>query len=380
MNAILLRCGWVLARFHLWSLTVRLYGWAQPATRWDDRSRGSFAYACMLSRDRRSTRKIFAKMAEREGDKSPDHNLWLAKIAWSLGRMDLAARIYESTERISETAEQKQAAQALRRFIAGTLDGTISAAISDAVDKAGLPAPGTIPVVLTPVSSRYFDMFRLWSSQVEKHVRGHRVIMALDPPSLESIRTEFGLSAIDLSSYFVFGEDGRIDKYCRSLIWIFRVMLLRELVSRGYTVYSIDLDAIVIGDLEAMLSSFPESDVVAQKDYSIPMDVARRLGFIICCGFMILKPGRACSAFLDRYCEQTIQELDDQLALNHLLEKDKVTDRTTKAAYMSFQASGVSWICPDASLVSRDLHRGTVVRHFQQLGETIEELKQAMGL
>jgi hypothetical protein len=204
--------------------------------------------------------------------------------------------------------------------------------------------------------------------------------MALDPASLEIIRTEFGFSAIDLSSYFVFGGDGRIDTYCRSLIWIFRVMLLRELVSRGYTVYSIDLDAIVIGDMEGMLSSFPESDVVAQKDYSIPMDVARRLGFILCCGFMILKPGKACAAFLDRYCEQTIRELDDQLALNHLLEKDKVAGQKTEAAWMSFQASGISWICPDPSLVSRDLHSGTVVRHFQQLGETIEELKQAMGL
>ncbi|MEK6398197.1 MAG: hypothetical protein V4734_08935, partial [Terriglobus sp.] len=81
-----------------------------------------------------------------------------------------------------------------------------------------------------------------------------------------------------------------------------------------------------------------------------------------------------------RYAVAAQVERDDQLALNHLLARDGVVAKTTGADAMRFGSAGVQFACPDASLVSRALHTGRVVRHFHQTGQTIDELKAALGL
>ena len=305
--------------------------------------------------------------------------MWLAKTAWSVNQRELAAELYAEAENLSVEPIQKQAARVMRQFSkrAGRDDQHVC---FRAMHCAALPSPGSVPILLAPLSSQYFELFELWLAQSNEHVHAHRVIMALDAAAKLRTQREPSWTTIDFSSHFVFQENGKIDKYCRGLIWVFRVMLLRELAGRGYTVYSLDLDAAVLSDLDRMLNSLPEADIAAQKDYSIPMEVARDLGFILCCGFMVIRPSLATVKFLDRYCTQTLLELDDQLALNHLLHGDGITGLSTHPSSMTFRACGVSWVCPDKSLVSRDLHYGSVIRHFQQIGETIDELKRAMGL
>jgi Nucleotide-diphospho-sugar transferase len=369
-----------MARLHCWAAATCFFSLAQPASRWSERSRASFSYSSMLSRDHKGTQRRFLSIVESERDQSAELNMWLAKTAWSVNQRELAVELYAQAEILSVEPLQKQAAHVMRQFSRSVLDGTISTSVSAAVDRAALPSPGSVPILLAPLSTQYFELFELWLAQSNKHVHAHRLIMALDAAAKLRTQREPNCTAIDLSSHFVFQENGKIDKYCRGLIWVFRVMLLRELVGRGYTVYSLDLDAAVLSDLEPMLSSLPESDIVAQKDYSIPMEVARDLGFILCCGFMVIRPSLDTVKFLDRYCTQTLLELDDQLALNHLLHHEGITGLNSYPASMTFRACGVLWVCPDKSLVSRDLRHGLVIRHFQQMGESIDELKKAMGL
>jgi hypothetical protein len=145
-------------------------------------------------------------------------------------------------------------------------------------------------------------------------------------------------------------------------------------------VTSIDLDAMVLADLEGMLRGFAKVDIIAQQDYSIPVDVARKLGFVLCCGFMVFHPTSATKAFLDRYAKRTIQELDDQLAINHMISEATISELTKTPGYFTFQSNGVSWLCPDKSLVSREISSGSCVRHFQQRGQTIAELRAQLGL
>jgi hypothetical protein len=72
--------------------------------------------------------------------------------------------------------------------------------------------------------------------------------------------------------------------------------------------------------------------------------------------------------------------MDDQLGINHLLLNAGVKNVVRNSLCMQFDSAGVSWVCPDKSLISRDLSYGTVIRHFQQAGETIDQLREGLGL
>ena len=215
---------------------------------------------------------------------------------------------------------------------------------------------------------------------MQRNTPWHGLVIALDAETAAAVRASSGCSVLDVSAWFRFDEHGRLDRFNGNTLWILRVLTLRALVNQGWDVISLDIDAIVVGDLEAMLKSLPGSDVVAQMDYSIPMDVARRFGFILCCGFMVIRSNERTIRFLDQYCARTALEMDDQLALNHLLADAGLSNRVQTEALLSFQSSGLSWLCPAASLVSRDIGYGSVVRHFPLMDRSASVVMQSLGL
>jgi hypothetical protein len=235
-------------------------------------------------------------------------------------------------------------------------------------------------VIVVTAGQRYLELFELWLEQAHKHVNGHILGIAMDQAAFAAMNEALDGCVIDLSPFFVFDERGKIQERPRQVLWILRVLLLREIVGRGHRLLSIDLDAVVVADLAPMLNNLPEADIVVQQDYSIPVDVARQLGFVLCCGFMVFSPTPATNSFLDRYVRRTMHELDDQLAINHMIEEAGVKNVTRTTESMSFQADGVRWVCPDKSLVSRDITCGSVVRHFQQRNQTMDELRAQLGL
>ncbi len=333
-----------------------------------------------MSHGNPAVRRCFLRVLQRDIDKSIDINLCLAEVAWLIDDTAEARAIYQRTIALDGTKEEQQEAQCMARFTEDLLDGRCNESVRGQIERQEIPDPTRGPLVVTLVSSRYMEMFRLWAAQAKKHLAARIVVMALDEESESTLAAEFDCNIIRMSQYFVFGEDKRIGRYCRRNIWMMRVLLLQELVARGYEVISLDLDAIIVGDVAGMLASFMKTDIVAQKDYSIPVDAARKLGFIVCCGFMVIRSNTRAIAFMERYRLRTNRELDDQLGLNHLLVAEGLSSRTRQHGHMTFECGGVSWACPDEQLVSRDVHFGTVIRHFQQHGQSMEQLRNELGL
>jgi hypothetical protein len=312
-------------------------------------------------------------------DRSFDNNMLLAQLAWLLRRTSLSLLLYRRTERnLAETSNSAIAAS-VRIFLEGVLSGRLSDEISEAVGQIPHSRNGSGSIVLTFVSRRFLDIFWLWFRQVRRNIPWCRLVIALDPESAAAVRAS-GCSVLDVSAWFRFDEHGRLDRFSGSTLWILRVLVLRALVDQGWDVVSLDVDAIVVGNLQAMLKSLPPSDVVAQMDYSIPMDVARRYGFILCCGFMMIRSNERTIRFLDQYCARTALEMDDQLAINHLLADAGLSKRVQTETFLSFQSSGLSWLCPASSLVSRDIGYGSVVRHFVLMGRSASFVMQSLGI
>ncbi len=214
-----------------------------------------------------------------------------------------------------------------------------------------------------------------------KHISASVLLVALDKDSVNALARDSRFSFIDLTQYFLVEESGRLHRHSRSHLWVLRTFLVRELISLDRQVIVLDLDAVPVDDVSAMLSDLPEADIVAQiEPHSIPADAARKLGFILCCGFMVFYPTDATRRFMERYAENVVIELDDQVALNHILVEEGKPKIDSNSQWSTFESAGVRWACPSPKLVSRNEFQGDVIRHFQQTGQTMDDLKTRLGI
>ncbi|HEY4045959.1 MAG TPA: putative nucleotide-diphospho-sugar transferase [Acidobacteriaceae bacterium] len=320
-------------------------------------------------------------MIKRERNASAATTLSLADVAWRLGERSLAEVLAARAGNAGATPAQLSVAAAQQKFARVIRDGTLVCTLGASLDAACRRFNPHYPIVIVLVSSRYLEIFALWKRQLDLNVSdGQLLVIALDEAATETLRQTSQCTVVDLSYMLQFDSSGGMKDHSKRHMWVCRVMILKYFISLGYTVISLDVDALLVGSLSRLLDTLPRFDILAQRDRSIPMDVTRKLGFILCCGFLMIRPTPETVTFMTEYLSQTILELDDQTALNHLLAENTIANRLQGALSLSFQSRGISWVCPDPSLVSRDLNYGDVIRHFYAENQGLDEVMRRLGL
>jgi len=380
MTRISLLLTRITGRLGLWRLTSLLYVMGAGSFGQMKGGAGHLLYSLMMCRKSSMANRLVARLIRRELDSSAENNLWLARMSWVLEKPTLAILIYKRTERLFSGQSGANTAASLGRFAEGVVSGAITAQMDAAIQRLQLSGDGSQRVVVTMVSRRFLDIFNIWLGQAQRHTSAHPLIFALDRESVQALQTAPNCDVVDVSSWIDFDQAGRLHPFSIKNLWVLRVFALRALARRNHDVVSLDVDAIMVGNLDEMLESFPASDIVAQMDYSIPMDVARRFGFILCCGFLVLRANDRVVRFLDEYSARTALETDDQLAINHLLAENGVSGKLQTGRFTTFRSMGLSWLCPDSSLVSREISSGSVVRHFLLKDLDADDVTDALGL
>ena len=375
MRTLFVRLSRVLARLEMWNAAAWLLLRCGPIDRLDRVSEGRLQYCLLMSCRTRAGRRMFARLLRRDRSRSPEAKSLLAVTAYRFGRFRLAGLLDRAALR-QDAHPRNAALEVFADFDRSVAEGSIFAAIAALVD--GLHLPQQEDVVLVSAGERYLPMFSLWLEQAGKYLPGRVAGMALDAASARAMHAALQGRVLDLSRFFAFDASGKIHPRSRQLLWVLRVMIVRELLRRGHKVLSFDLDAMPVAPVGPMLERLPAADLIVQQDYSLPVDVARKLGFVLCCGVLVASPTEAAMAFFDRYVDRTLRELDDQFAINHLIHEAGVTDLVTTDQYRSFRAAGAQFVCPATSLVSRDIGSGSVIRHFQQHGETMDEIRRLL--
>ncbi len=376
---LLLPATKVLMRFDQWRIAANALA-RMPFASLDATARGRLSYALLMlyRSDPAYAQTIVKHVLDAGSDRNASLLVELATIAMRVRRPPLARDLLTQAIATSNDTATYDAAATLLALHDAYEEGSLATRIDTMVDEANIPTDGLLTLV--PVSSRYLDLWALWIDQTRKHIGGTVVAIALDDDVLTPLRNEPGVAVIDAREFFAWNAPGSLHDASRGVLWQVRTWFLRDLVRRDRTVLVLDLDAIARSGVNPLFDSMPDADVIAQKDHSLPMDVNRQLGFILCCGFMLWRPTTAAKTLLNRFATEVMIERDDQLALNHILGRDGITGRRKIANGMEFTSKGVTFTCPDPSLVSRTLHSGTIVRHFQQEGHTIPQLKAALGL
>lgn len=372
----------LLARMHLWYPAAVVLA-QTPLCDLDRHSIGRLSYALMLSHRMKpgSVHALFRRIVEDNSDRTPELTLELAEMATRIEEPSLSNDFLEDAEKNAAATGNTfvaDTAHKLRALSAALQDGSLQTHIRNEVQTITTTGDDS-PIVLVPLSGGYLSLFDLWIQQVRKHIGQRIVVLAMDDTALHLSETYADIHIVDCRSFFAW-NNGKLHPKTRGVLWLVRTLYLRALVAAGHSVLVLDLDAIPVGDVLPLLASLSDADIIAQLDHSIPMDVNRALGFVLCCGFMLWRPTVAAQTLLNRFVTAAQVERDDQLALNHLLVADGIVEKTNGANAMRFGSAGVQFACPDPSLVSRTLNTGSVVRHFHQHGQSIEELRKALGI
>ncbi len=378
LRKALLLAGHVCARFGHWQASVRCILAAGSPGSLDDRSRGRLLYALMMCGPGRFSMSVLGRLIRNESNKNPAIDSWLAAAAQRLGNLPEAMRLYRQAAASKGSYEGAPAASRMALLLDEIASGEAGRRIAEEVEALLLAEDREI--LLVSLGAHHLPLFDEWLRQARSYARGQVVAVGLDATAVAELRSRLPGGVIDLSEYFSSDGSGKLHAYSKHALWIVRTLLIRDLVCRDHRLLSIDLDAFIMGDVDRMLDVFPSADIIIQEDFSIPMDVARSLGFIMCCGFMYFRPTPATKAFLGRFVDRAVVEMDDQLAINHMVYRAGITRVSRTRDALSFESLGVRWLCPAKSMVSRHFTSGSVVRHFQQSGETIQELRAKLGL
>jgi hypothetical protein len=378
LKKALLFAGHLCARFSYWQVSARCILASGSLESLDPKSIGRLLYALMMCGPGSFSTSTLDRLIQSDSNKSPEMDCWLAAAAQRLGNMPEAIRLYRQAAASHGPYQGAAAVSRMALLLEEIGSGDASSRIAELVDALSLS--GDRDVILVSLGEHHLPLFDEWLRQTRIHAKGQVVAAGLDAAAVAELRSRLPGGVIDLSSYFSSDGSGKLHAYSKHALWIVRTLVIRNLVCRDHRVLSIDLDAFLMGDVDRMLDGFPSADIIIQQDFSIPMDVARSLGFVLCCGFMYLRPTTTTKAFLDQFVGRTVVEMDDQLAINHLIRDKGLSDINRTPEALSFRSLGVRWLCPARNVVSRDFTYGTVVRHFQQYGETTQELRVKLGL
>jgi hypothetical protein len=325
-----------------------------------------YGYACMMSSRSSLTRSSISNVIKKSKKTDIESNLWIARFCHLIGEANLSRLFYAQSRKLLGSPLESKVADLLKEFNIKLNDQSLCKEIDLLVGQLNLLDSLELPIVYTVVSADFLDLFDFWNSRVDSFLPCEKVILVLDSKSKFHLQKYPNIKVIDFSFYFCFDEKSKLPKLIKANLWILRVGILKSLLRFNRKIYCLDLDAILMNkNLPQLLDSFPDHDVVGQIDYSIPLDVASDLGFVVCCGVMVLNSNKKVKYFLEKLFKRVQLELDDQIALNHLLNEQGLKKIKRNEKYLSFESDGLSWILPSRYLISRSLDFGECIRHHQ---------------
>ena len=115
-------------------------------------------------------------------------------------------------------------------------------------------------------------------------------------------------------------------------LWIHRVEVILEFIAKGHDIIHSDADAIWLKDPLPYLNDLPQ-DMIFSQGTLWPPDIQKKWGFVLCCGFFMLRSNKNTLAFMQKLLERVKQDKDDQVSCNRLLFEEGLTWNMPKETY-----------------------------------------------
>jgi len=163
---------------------------------------------------------------------------------------------------------------------------------------------------VTTISSDYLSLLDIWLRQSGPVIGAAPRVVCMDEAAHAALATREGVTA-------TLAGAGLLNAPNRRAFWVRRLAVLRQVFDEDGAVLHSDADAFWLRNPAHLLSL---GDLVVSTEQGLPKDIARRRGFVVCCGFIALRRTAATAAFFDAWQKECERRSDDQISINRLLD------------------------------------------------------------
>jgi hypothetical protein len=178
--------------------------------------------------------------------------------------------------------------------------------------------------VVTSANAGYLRLLDLWLAQSARHLSSRLVVGCMDTAALEHCAARGDVEGVPV-------PDPAAPGLGRYAFWLRRLDFLRRFVDRGEDIVHTDIDAFWLESPWQLLDGF-DDDLIISRERGIPYHLARRWGFVLCCGFYRLRATNASRAFLATWRRKLSAGTSDQITFNTVLHGLRPTWMTVETA------------------------------------------------
>lgn len=184
----------------------------------------------------------------------------------------------------------------------------------------------SIPLFVTFLSKEYLNVGYVWLSRIKKITLKQCLVIAADVETkvyLDSVNQpncQIKLEEYKKSNKPFYSKTGFTKKGLS--ITSLKYSIVKVLLEKGFDVFMVDIDAIIMTDLP--LKRFSNIDIAFQRVYYFPEPIAKIWGFAACSGFVWLKSNTGTIDFIKKTINRQLKVYSDQIALNIALWESEI--------------------------------------------------------
>lgn len=199
----------------------------------------------------------------------------------------------------------------------------------------------------------------MWFKRFFRKKRATRIVVFANIAYLRVLENwMLAMQRIDIDNYMVVSIDVQLHEHLKARgvssllrpcdaalesLWVHRINVLLELMRQGYDVIHSDADAIWLKDPRAFLEA-QKADMLFSQGTFWPKDVHAAWGFVLCCGFFMIRSNRRTLAFFEALAQRVALDKDDQISCNRLLWEKKIVWDEAESSY-SLRFHGCECVC-----------------------------------
>jgi len=149
-----------------------------------------------------------------------------------------------------------------------------------------------------------------------------------------------GLKRLSIDNYIVISFDEKLYHYLvekkyktillknidnLSELWRLRITIFKYLVDKNIDFIHSDADAVWLKNpIPEYYDSFPSTDLMISQGTIWPENVQRLWGFVVCCGFFIMRSSPAMKMLWEKLEDSVLQTGDDQISMNYIIAGENI--------------------------------------------------------
>ena len=169
------------------------------------------------------------------------------------------------------------------------------------------------PLIVAFANWSYLPVLRNWIEGLSRLAINNFIIISLDEQLHEYLLTK-GYRTVLLDN---------VENLCE--LWRLRIIVFKFLVDHNIDFIHSDVDAVWFKNpIPEYYDPFPSIDLMISQGTIWPENVQRLWGFVVCCGFFIVRSSPAMKIIWDKLENSVVQTGDDQISMNYVIAGENI--------------------------------------------------------